>query len=116
MAGCVVIPEQPQLVSLTPEGNIQIISGACRVNSAQPVNQVESGLRHNVQALDPNGFSVLNWNIYKGNRDNWQDDLIQFSAQQDIVLLQEALLTEELKSSLGKHGLKWNLNTAFYYE
>lgn len=115
LAGCVAIPEQLQIISLTPEGGTQIAAGTCKVDSEQTAKQVKNELHNNIQALNSDGFAVLNWNVYKGNRDNWQDDLIQFSAQQDIVLLQEALLTDELKSSLAMHGLKWNLNAAFYY-
>ena len=114
IACCVAIPDQPQIVSQAADGNTRVTSENCKVDATQ-LSHVVRKVTNTAVALNPNGFSVLNWNIYKGNRDNWQDDLIQFSAQQDIVLLQEALLTDELKSSLAKHGLKWNLNAAFYY-
>ncbi|WP_455207023.1 endonuclease/exonuclease/phosphatase family protein [Kaarinaea lacus] len=116
ITGCVVIPDQPQIVSQTTDGNISIVSETCQIDSAQPPDLFNQNMNNQSLALDPHGFSVLNWNIYKGNRDDLQHDLKQFSTKQDIVLLQEALLTDELKNSLDRHALKWLLNTAFLYD
>ncbi len=116
MTGCVVIPEQPQIVSQTPGGKIHITAGACDMDTTQAVKLVKLEQQNNIQALDPNGFSVLNWNIYKGNREKWKDDFSNFAMEQDIVLLQEALLNDELKTILKNRGLSWHLNTAFYYD
>jgi endonuclease/exonuclease/phosphatase (EEP) superfamily protein YafD len=113
-SACVTVPEQPQIASQSNDGGISTLSASCKSSvSAQRISQPTDST---LQALDPGGFSVLNWNIYKGNRSDWQQDLLRLSNQQDIVLLQEALLTDALKSSLDKRGLKWNLNTAFYYD
>ena len=109
ISGCVSIPEQPQIISQSSDGNISTLSGSCNTSPAHQVNQP---IEH---ALNPAGFSLLNWNVYKGNRKTWSDDFFKISSQKDIVLLQEALLSVELKSILNAQGLNWHLNTAFYY-
>lgn len=114
LSGCVAIPDQPEIVSQVANAEVNIMSGNCKVAPPDRTQQFVSHIDGSTSTLDPDGFSVLNWNIYKGNRDNWQDDFMRFSARQDIVLLQEALLTDALKSTLNEQGLNWNLNTAFY--
>ncbi|MDR9827538.1 endonuclease/exonuclease/phosphatase family protein [Vibrio sp. FNV 38] len=60
-------------------------------------------------AVDDNGsLRVLVWNIYKQNRPSWKAALSKFSQDSQLVLLQEASLTKELKSWMGQ-GL-WNGN------
>ena len=66
--------------------------------------------------MNPTGFSVLNWNMYKGSRESWKNDFVNLTQQQDIVLLQEAVLSDDLKGALKDRGLNWHLNTAFYYD
>lgn len=81
-----------------------------------PTQHVKQPIDQSTHALNPAGFSVLNWNVYKGSRETWKDDFINFTQQQDIVLLQEALLSDELITVLESRGLNWHLNTAFYYD
>ncbi len=67
-----------------------------------------------IQAFDPASISLLNWNIYKGQRANWAVDLKQFSHRHDLVTIQEAHLGDELKDLLNKNNLHWAMNTAFH--
>lgn len=117
IAGCVSIPEQPQLVSQATDDTVSVRVGACTSNSekpiAQPVSYVTDTIYPATVALDPHGFSIMSWNIYKGSGDNWQQDLDRIGDNQDIILLQEALLKDELKAYLKQRGLHWHLNTAF---
>jgi len=76
--------------------------------------QTKSLLKQNSQALDPDNIAFLNWNIYKGNGENWQKDLSAFAKSHHVMTIQEALLDEELDTLLGEHGFNWTLNTAFY--
>ena len=64
--------------------------------------------------LRPDRISFLNWNIYKGNGDNWQSDLVRFAREHDVLAIQEALLDEALHSLLDDNGHSWSMNTAFY--
>ena len=66
------------------------------------------------QFLDPENISLLNWNIYKGKRNNWDRDLHEFITEVDIVTIQEAHLNYRLKSVLNNNNYQWTINTAFH--
>lgn len=68
------------------------------------------------RGLSPERLSVLNWNIYKGQRENWAADFKRYTYRHDIVMIQEAHLDDELKSMLDSGHRYWTLNTAFYYK
>ena len=68
------------------------------------------------QGLDPERISVLNWNIYKGQRDNWATDFKRYSHAHDVVTIQEAHLGDELRSIVDQGHRYWTLNTAFHYQ
>lgn len=68
------------------------------------------------QGLNPENISFLNWNIYKGNGDDWQYDLSDFARDHDVMTIQEALLDGELLNLLDIHELDWVMNTAFHLD
>jgi endonuclease/exonuclease/phosphatase (EEP) superfamily protein YafD len=68
------------------------------------------------RGLNPEQISVLNWNIYKGQRENWADDFRRYSFKHDVVMVQEAHLHDELKSIFKDRQQHWALNAAFDYE
>ena len=68
----------------------------------------------NGQHLDPDNISLLNWNIYKSNRENWAKDLHDFIKEQDIVTIQEAHLNDKLQNVFARHNYHWTLNAAFH--
>jgi len=116
LAGCITVPEYSQIVSAGTNGDARTVANVCAVGAKPAVAQSKQLSLNSAQTLDPNEISVLNWNIYKGNRSQWRDDLLRLSNGQDIVLLQEAALSDMLRRALDLRGLKWYLNTAFYYE
>lgn len=69
----------------------------------------------NHSSLNPEGFSLLNWNVLKGSRTNWLSDFRRFSLDSDIVALQEAQLHEEFHAGLKHSEMHWDLTTAFHY-
>ncbi len=68
----------------------------------------------NTRGLDPDNIAFLNWNIYKGNGENWQDDLSTFARSHHVMTIQEATLSEEMTALLQVHDFNWIMNTAFY--
>lgn len=68
------------------------------------------------QGLNPERISILNWNIYKGQRDNWATDFRRYSRAHDVVTIQEAHLGDEMRSLLDNGHRFWTLNTAFHYQ
>ena len=71
---------------------------------------------NDIRGLNPERISVLNWNIYKGQRENWAEDFKRYSHKHDVVLIQEAYLRDELKSILQDGQQHWAMNAAFDYE
>ena len=69
-----------------------------------------------IAGLDPERISVLNWNVYKGQRENWASDFRRYTYKHDVVTIQEAHLDETLTSMLDDEHQYWTLNTAFHYK
>ncbi len=66
--------------------------------------------------LAPESISVLDWNIYKGQRQKWKADFLRLSQEKDLVFLQEAPLNAQLQKLLHGNNLYWNMNSAFKYK
>ncbi|MBD1569056.1 MULTISPECIES: endonuclease/exonuclease/phosphatase family protein [Aliivibrio] len=81
------VPKSPEFIELS---QTQV--------SAQPTYQSGCETFPASAPLDRNGeLSVLVWNIYKQQNEGWKKALIELSNKTDLVLLQEASLTPELK-------------------
>jgi endonuclease/exonuclease/phosphatase (EEP) superfamily protein YafD len=106
-SGCVVIQENASVADANGGEVVQHAADRCEeIETAG-----EEGFAD--QALGPNNFSILSWNTYKGSKADFQSDLIDYSRNIDILLLQEAALSEELKNWLGLSFNKWLLAVAF---
>ena len=51
---------------------------------------------------EDNRINLLVWNIYKQNRDTWRSRLEQYAQGKQLVLLQEASMTPQLKEWISK--------------
>lgn len=82
------VPTEPEFIELSsaPEQkSLQYKSGCAQFDVSAPI--------------DRNGqLNVLVWNIYKQQKVDWKKALKALSEQSDLVLLQEASLTPELKT------------------
>ncbi len=67
-------------------------------------------------ALNPEKITLLNWNIYKGKRENWATDFKRYKYGHDVVLVQEARLDDDLIAMLDQEQRYWALNEAFRYD
>ena len=65
--------------------------------------------------IDPGGFKLLNWNIYKGSQEGWAADFEKLIQDADIILLQEGYLAENLRNLLGNNDFYWVMAAAFDY-
>lgn len=113
LVSCVSIPSQTQLID---ESDNQISKRApadCSIEKFQAISQVISEPEHQ---LNPENISLLNWNIYKGQRDSWAEDFKSIIKNHDLLLLQEAVASPEVTGLLKHQHTYWNLNTAFYLD
>jgi endonuclease/exonuclease/phosphatase (EEP) superfamily protein YafD len=68
-----------------------------------------------IEAMNSSDFSLLNWNLQKGNTKGWQEDLMRLSKETDLLLIQEAYLSEKLRLLLKNGQYHWDLVEAFTY-
>ncbi|MGR5235596.1 endonuclease/exonuclease/phosphatase family protein [Vibrio alfacsensis] len=81
-----IVPEQPQIVTQT---------------GSTVTEDIRCMGFDDPQVLDQNGeLNVLVWNIYKQNKESWQSELNALSADRQLLLLQEASMTDEFKNWL----------------
>lgn len=120
LVSCVSVNEKVQLVSAvdSTDADTELIASietrAERTNSCQLKPQTGKSSR-SLKTLNPDNISLLNWNIYKGNKDGWQEDLSTFSKKHDLMTIQEATLDEQFLDILEGNDLSWTMNAAFHF-
>ena len=110
--GCVSIPD-----TLTVEnrsGKFDTLPARYLCNSEVEILS-ETSERSGSKGLNASGFSLLSWNIQKEKQRGWQNDLVRLSQNVDILLIQEAFLSAELRRLLNLKSYHWHLVTAFEY-
>jgi len=106
LTSCVSIPKNNQ--SISNFSNISDELHSCELaNTSNVTNEKNTG-------LNPDNISFLNWNIYKGNGDRWQDDLSSFATNHHLMTIQEASLSKEMASFLQKYDFSWIMNATFH--
>ena len=112
LSGCINIPDRHSVMS--QRGNINAVH---TTNGCDPDRLVEHRASTSEQAarLDAGGFSLLVWNVLKGKRSDWTSDFLRFCSEKDLLIIQEAYLTEEFRDILQKEQYNWDMSIAFEY-
>ncbi|RDV24440.1 endonuclease/exonuclease/phosphatase family protein [Alteromonas aestuariivivens] len=76
--------------------NVQACIGG--MHSALPIN-----ISPQTSFSAQRSLAVLSWNVQKGENTQWLADLKRLGSDKQLVLLQEALLTSQMRSSLGQN-------------
>ncbi|EGU42880.1 hypothetical protein VII00023_02469 [Vibrio ichthyoenteri ATCC 700023] len=98
------LPESAQVTTITPP--------AISDNDLHP--ELACYQNPQPQAIDHNGqLNLLVWNIYKQNRSNWQSELNGFAQDKQLLLLQEASMTPQLREWIDAGQWSGNLVDAF---
>lgn len=105
LAGCVVVPEQQHALVLEADGTLVQRPMRCEDATEGPGRG----------ALDPHLIRLASWNLHKQADPGWQSELGRLVAQSDLVLLQEAGVSPELRTVVEHGGLSWLLSSAFEY-
>jgi len=111
LAGCLKIPEKHQTLGHYGESGGVHTDSLCRGLNGSGKGSMPTGGR---EMLDPQQFSLINWNSYKGKGPEWRDDLDRLIRAGDIVTLQEGYLTDLLQDELQQHDLYWDIAEAFF--
>jgi endonuclease/exonuclease/phosphatase (EEP) superfamily protein YafD len=112
LAGCARIPVERQFVSV--QNGFQEVrnTGVCDEESFSQDGRQSEVARNGLSA---DRIPILNWNIFKGQEKGWQEDLLKFGGESDLILLQEALLNPLFESFFKTHQFSLNFNSAFRY-
>jgi hypothetical protein len=65
------------------------------------------------EVLDPTKIQLLIWNVLKGRRAGWEHDFARYAYEQDLLILQEVVLTDGLAATIAHAGMVWDLAIAF---
>lgn len=112
-SGCVVIPDTLTVENRLGNSGLRHSDYLCHqdgVISARIPSQART------IGLDAFGFSLMSWNIQKENQTGWESDFARLSQNTDILIMQEAFLTEDLRRLLNLGQYHWHLVTAFEYQ
>ena len=107
LSACVAVPERQHALELQADGSV--VQRSMRCEDPPPSSPVRAG------ALDPGLIRLVTWNLHKQADPGWESDLGRLVAQSDIVLLQEAGVSPELRAVVEHAGLSWLLSSAFAY-
>ncbi len=110
LSACVHVPTPHELLSFSGDEIRRTGNASCDENLPEVRTVKEPG-----GALEPSRIHLLSWNVQKGINQQWAEDFASLTANQDLVLLQEAHLTSTFTDALWKTGLRWNLARAFDY-
>ena len=112
LAACVIVPQQQRaFVSVAPDGFSER-NAVCGDSAA--ITAIDAGGQAS-PALDPAQLRVVSWNLHKQADDGWREELSRLAERSDILLLQEAGLTPELRDTLGRAGYGWLMASSFAY-
>jgi len=113
LTGCARIPIESQFVSVQSGFQEVRKTGVCDEESFRQ----DGGVTEIAQnGLSADRIPIFNWNIYKGQEKGWQEDLLKFGGESDLILLQEALLNPLFETFFKAHRFNWNFNSAFRYK
>ncbi|MEA3411289.1 MAG: endonuclease/exonuclease/phosphatase family protein [Pseudomonadota bacterium] len=114
VTGCVSVPEDLAVRSESGESRaLSMTSPGCPDRDSEGSGRPESTASTGRPDSLGEQFTLINWNMLKGRRGGWADDLVTHRGDGDLIVLQEAYLTDELRELLGRDNYRWKLATAF---
>lgn len=108
LTGCVMVPERQHALVLQSDGTVAQEPMGC--GNPEVPRPAAAG------TLDPALIRIASWNLHKEADPGWEDDLGRLVAQSDLVLLQEAGVSPQLRSVVERKGFSWLLSSAFTYQ
>jgi endonuclease/exonuclease/phosphatase (EEP) superfamily protein YafD len=103
VGACVTFPYEARVLTADRSGQLLARDLPCAADGAPGAG---------TQALDGGTLRVLAWNLHKNDDPGWDTDLARFAAESDLLLIQEAALTPELRHVVENAGYRWLLATA----
>jgi endonuclease/exonuclease/phosphatase (EEP) superfamily protein YafD len=109
LSACANVPTDERLLMQQADGSIMAVAQPCGPERAQRPQTIKVGL----QPFGSPTLRVVSWNLHKTADDGWDVDLARFATDHDLVLLQEAVMSEPVRKVLERAGLDWLMAGAF---
>jgi endonuclease/exonuclease/phosphatase (EEP) superfamily protein YafD len=109
LTACPVVPDEDRMLLPRSDGGITALSQPC--GEARQVRAITVRATH--EWLDAQTLRVLSWNVHKAADEGWERDLARYASESDLVLLQEAVMTESFRGVLDNAGHDWIMTGAF---
>ncbi len=114
LSGCFYAPTGHLIVS--QRGDINTINTIIGCNIKPLTDKPRGSAIDRVAELNSKSFSLMNWNMLKGKKTGWKKDFRRFSTISDLIIIQEACLSDDLWEALQKNRLNWDLATSFEFK
>jgi endonuclease/exonuclease/phosphatase (EEP) superfamily protein YafD len=111
--GCVIVPDTLTVESRSGKFDSLPADYLC---NREVEHSYHTAATAGSKGFNASGFSLLSWNIQKEIRAGWESDFVRLSQNVDILVIQEAHLTEQLRQLLNHRPYYWHLVTAFEYQ
>lgn len=115
LAGCVIVPAQQYALVSQAQGNADRAIAVCS-DPGKAELVAGSTADAAVPALDPSQVRIASWNLHKQQDRGWREELLRLSERSDLLLLQEAALTPELRATLDAGRYAWILASSFAFD
>jgi endonuclease/exonuclease/phosphatase (EEP) superfamily protein YafD len=113
LSACVSIPPEHHTVSQRDGSSAIQDARDCDIYQYKNILRSDPAQK---PELDSSGFNMLTWNILKGEKEEWKEDFNHLTKSQDILTIQEARLTDDMRELLKKGDYNWDISTAFKYK
>jgi endonuclease/exonuclease/phosphatase (EEP) superfamily protein YafD len=122
LSGCINVSQESWVISKRGLFETRAQSGECTTNCLEStadgrLNAFQALPTEKIRKTELNsaGFSLVSWNMYKGRKEGWAQDLQKFIRNSDVLVLQEAYLSDKLRSMLDQERYNWDMTAAFEY-
>lgn len=108
LAACIAVPDEIQVLTSDPIRQIVAVTNPHASLAQAPSPRIR-----------PNGFAyggtlrVLSWNIHKAKHPDQSSTLERYAEENDLLLLQEAVLDAPVREALARAGFSWQMTNAF---
>lgn len=111
LAACASVPDDARLLEPQADGSVSAVAQPCGATRATTAPlTVRAGLEGRRDGL---ALRIVSWNLHKGVDAGWESDLAAYAADSDLVLLQEAVLSDAVRKVLERAGHDWMMAGAF---
>jgi endonuclease/exonuclease/phosphatase (EEP) superfamily protein YafD len=112
LAACASVPTEERLLLPQRDGSVVALAQPCsEARAPRPM-----AVRATHEWLEADNLRVLSWNLHKGEDEGWEADLARFAAGHDLVLLQEAVMSDAVRKVLEGAGHDWMMAGAFAWK